>query len=79
MKQLVNELNDSLGKSAYATEGLTGNSIFVYPRPDFDFISQVVIEKTITFCRNHHLHFFISLAEGRIYIYEPEIDSLSID
>ena len=71
MKQLINELNDSLGKSAYATDGHSERSISVFPSPDYDFISQVEVERIVTFCRNHNFHYLIDFTENCVDIYDP--------
>lgn len=71
MKRLVNELNDCLGKSAYATYDLSYDSIIVLPKPDYDFFAQVTIESVITFCKKHHLHFYVNLDIKTIDIYNP--------
>lgn len=71
MKQLIYELDDSLGKSAYATKGHSERSISVFPMPDYDFISQVTIERVVTFCRNHHFHYLIDFTEKCIDVYDP--------
>lgn len=78
MKQLIIELNDSLGKTAYATEGSSGNSISVYCLPDYDFFSQVAIERLLTFCRKHKLHFYIDMENKYIDVYNPELEVPSI-
>lgn len=79
MKQLINELNDSLGKTAYATEGNSENSISVFPMPDYGLFPQVAIERLITFCRKHKLHFYIDMEEDYIDVYKPVIEVPSID
>lgn len=72
MKQLVNELNDYFGKSAYATYDQSDNSIVVFPKPDYDFFTQVTIEGVVTFCKKHHLHFYVNLDIKTIDIYNPK-------
>lgn len=79
MKQLINELNDSLGRTAYATKGNSENSIWVYPLPDYGFFPQVAIERLITFCRKHNLHFYIDMKMEFINIYYQELEVPSID
>lgn len=79
MEQLLNELNESLGKTAYATDGLTETSFFVLPSPDYDFFAQTTIEAVITFCRNHKLRFLIDLENKHIDIYEPLFNIPSVD
>ena len=71
MKQLINELDDSLGKSAYATKGFSERSISVFPMPDYDFISQVAMERIVTFCRNHGFHYYINFTDKCIDVYDP--------
>lgn len=79
MKQLIIELDDSLGKSAYATEGSSGNSISVYCMPEYGFFSQVTIETLITFCRKHNLHFYIDMERKYIDVYKPKFYVPSVD
>ena len=79
MKQLIIKLNDSLGKTAYATKGSSENSISVYPLPDYDFFPQVAIERLLTFCREHNLHFYIDMKMEFIDVYNPALEVPSID
>ena len=79
MKQLIDEMNECLGKDAYAKKGITDHSIDVFPAPLIDMFKQVTIVCIVNFCRKQHLCFFIDLERKFFHLYRPVSDNPSID
>lgn len=79
MKQLISELDDCLGRLAYATSGTDNSSISVFPNPDYDFFPQVVIKRIMDFCSKHQFNFYVDLEKKMVDIYKPISNIPSID
>lgn len=70
MKQFLNELNEHLGRLAYVLVSPDAESLYVYPNPEYDFLSQISIERLLNFCRAKKLHFFVDFSAACIVVYK---------
>jgi hypothetical protein len=73
MKQFLNELNEHMGRLAYVVESPDAASLYVYPKPEYDFFPQICIEHLLHFCRAKQLHFYVSFSVNCIIVYKPEL------
>lgn len=73
MKRLLDELDEHLGRLTYVVEDPDGETLRVYPTPDYDFIPQITVEHLMQFCRVKCLHFYIDFHDGCIIVYKTEV------